>query len=329
MPLAHPNIPFPVDYPRLAAWYSLITFASALGIFPSVMLMLLGFVVGSFLNVVIARVPRELSIVRPGSHCPDCGHSLAWYENIPLLSWLALRGRCSTCRAPISWRYPVVELLTGLLFLACLRRFDWSWELASALMLVTLLLPLTFIDLEHWLLPLTLTLPGVAFGLLFSIPQGLDRLGASALGAVAGFLAFWALEMVGEKLFKKEALGGGDKYLLAMIGSFLTYRSLLGVVFLASLQGAVAGAVSLLLFGRAAPGQRAEANAELVQSSSPAENPNEPAPVEGSQEDDWHPGPTHLPFGPWLSLAAIELMLLGPWLAELVPWRAVQILIGV
>src|SRR5690349_9021496 len=88
---------------------------------------LLGLAIGSFLNVVIARVPKEESIVRPPSRCPRCGHSLAWYENIPLFSYLALRGKCSSCKAPISPRYPLVELLTGLLFLACLVRFGWSW----------------------------------------------------------------------------------------------------------------------------------------------------------------------------------------------------------
>jgi leader peptidase (prepilin peptidase)/N-methyltransferase len=215
------------------------------------------------------------------------------------------------------------------LFLACLRRFDWTWELASALMLVTLLIPLTFIDLEHWLLPFSLTLPGVGLGLFLSIPQGMERLRAAAIGAAAGFFGFWAMEVIGQRIFKKEALGGGDKYLLAMIGAFLTYRSLLGVVFLASLQGAVVGVIFLLAFGRAAPRQGAEANADPGDQSSTGETPSGEAPEQGTQEDDWHPGPTHLPFGPWLSLAALEVMVLGPRLAELVPWRAVQILIGV
>ncbi|MGZ3460517.1 MAG: prepilin peptidase, partial [Archangium sp.] len=110
----------------------------------------MGLLFGSFLNVVIARVPAGESIVRPRSRCPRCGHQLAWYENIPVLSWLALRGRCSSCGQPISWRYPLIELLTAALFLACQRRFGWSPELVSALVLVLVLVPLSFIDLEHW-----------------------------------------------------------------------------------------------------------------------------------------------------------------------------------
>jgi leader peptidase (prepilin peptidase)/N-methyltransferase len=153
----------------------------------------LGLCVGSFLNVVIARVPAGESIVRPGSRCPRCGHPLRWYENVPVLSFLALRGRCSSCRAPISWRYPAVELLTAVLYLGALQRFGWTAELAVALSLVTFLVPLVFIDLEHWLLPLELTLPGIAAGLGLSALVSLERLRDAAIGAAAGFAAFWLL----------------------------------------------------------------------------------------------------------------------------------------
>jgi leader peptidase (prepilin peptidase)/N-methyltransferase len=310
--------------------FALSTFASLMNGLFAIVLALLGLLIGSFLNVVIARVPRELSIVRPGSHCPVCGHPLPWYENIPLLSWIYQRGRCTSCKARISWRYPLVEALTALLFLACLQRFGWTGELASALMLVVLLIPLTFIDLEHWLLPFALTIPGIALGLLFSLAQGLPRFRDSAIGAAAGFFGFWAIERLGRKVFKKEALGGGDKYLLALIGAFLTHRPLLGVVFLASVQGAVVGSVLLALYGRAGP-----APAEKEPPSPPA-NPSGP-PGSGTElepalsengEEDWRPGPTNLPFGPWLALAALEQLLVAPWLAHLVPWRAVQLLLG-
>ena len=113
-------------------------FLGYLGPLPALWLAVLGLVIGSFLNVVIARVPHEESIVRPGSRCPRCGHALSWYENIPVFSYLALRGRCRSCKATISARYPLVEILTSVLFLACLRRFGWDYELAPALMLVTL-----------------------------------------------------------------------------------------------------------------------------------------------------------------------------------------------
>lgn len=223
----------------------------------------------------------------------------------------------------------MVELLTALLFVACLRRFGWSWELASALMLTTLLIPLTFIDLEHWLLPFALTIPGIALGLLFSIPLGLERLRDSALGAAAGFFGFLALEHFGRKIFKKEALGGGDKYLLAMIGAFLTYRSLLGVVFLASLQGALVGSILLVLHGRAGPAPPPEdENKPLETPPAPGAGPEGSPAISHDVEEDWRPGPTNLPFGPWLALGALEVMLLGPWLAEQLPWRAMQILVS-
>jgi leader peptidase (prepilin peptidase)/N-methyltransferase len=295
-------------------------FAAGLGV--------LGLIVGSFLNVVIARVPHQQSIVRPSSRCPLCGHSLPWYENIPVFSWLLLGGRCSACRGSISWRYPAVELLTAVLFLACLRRYDWSWELVLALMLVTLLIPLTFIDLERWILPFALTIPGTAFGLMLSFPLGITRVAGSVLGAVIGFLGFWAMEWLGEKWFRKEALGGGDKYLLAMLGAFLTYKALLGVVFLASFQGALVGGVLLLLTGRAgpAPGKNPESQPEVTSQKSEGAHSAPAAITTG--EDDWKPGPHNIPFGPWLSLAAVEVMLLQPWFARALPMVVSKWLVG-
>jgi leader peptidase (prepilin peptidase) / N-methyltransferase len=312
----------------------------------------MGLLFGSFLNVVIARVPHDLSVVHPRSRCPQCGHQLAWYENIPVLSWLALRARCSSCGKSISWRYPLIELLTALLFLACQRRFGWTPELVAALILVLLLVPLSFIDLEHWILPQQLTWPGIAAGVVLSVPMGLERVRDSVIGAVAGFLVFWGMEWLGEKIFKKEALGAGDKDLLALIGAFLTWKPLLAVIFLSSLQGAVVGSLLLLVRGRAGPAPEPEPGAEpgsepviapppatatgteRSESGGPGPVP-QPQPVgteaadtgsdargeaEGDdEEDDWEPGPTSIPFGPWLSLAALEVMLLGPWLREVLP----------
>ncbi|EPX63190.1 Leader peptidase (Prepilin peptidase) [Cystobacter fuscus DSM 2262] len=325
----------------------------------------LGLVFGSFLNVVIARVPTGESIVRPRSRCPKCGHTLAWFDNVPVLSWLVLRGRCRSCGQPISWRYPLIELLTGALFFACQRRFGWTPELVSALVLVLVLVPLSFIDLEHWILPHELTWPGIAAGVVLSAPLGLVRLRDSILGALVGFFAFWAMEWLGEKIFKKEALGAGDKDLLALIGAFLTWKPLLGIIFLSSLQGAVVGSVMLLLHGRAGPAPSPESPPTPSEQPSPGTDSPSPEasdvapapppegearpegataePVRGAdgaaegetreegekgeegergedeEEDDWVPGPTNLPFGPWLSIAALEVMLLGPWLSAILP----------
>lgn len=310
----------------------------------------MGLIFGSFLNVVIARVPAGESIVRPRSRCPRCGHQLAWYENIPILSWVALRGRCSSCGQPISWRYPLIELLTGVLFLACQRRFGWSPELVSALVLVLVLVPLSFIDLEHWILPHELTWPGIAAGVVLSAPLGLERLRDSVIGAVAGFLVFWGMEWLGEKIFKKEALGAGDKDLLALLGAFLTWKALLGIIFLSSLQGAVVGSLMLLIRGRAGPAPQSEeptepspvtppGSEEALPAGGPGPTPEqvgaEPVQGEGEEdddheeEDDWVPGPTNIPFGPWLSLAALEMMLLGPWLREVLPVPLDLLLSGV
>lgn len=306
----------------------------------------MGLIFGSFLNVVIARVPTGESIVHPRSRCPRCGHQLAWYENIPVLSWIALRARCSSCGLPISWRYPLIELLTGVLFLACQRRFGWSPELVSGLVLVLLLVPLSFIDLEHWILPHELTWPGIAAGVVLSATQGLDRLRDSVIGAVAGFLVFWAMEWLGEKIFKKEALGAGDKDLLALLGAFLSWKALLGIIFLSSLQGAVVGSLMLLIHGRAGPAPEPEAPSEptpAVPSAPRASPEGEPGPAPeqtgaepvqeekgaDEEEDDWVPGPTNIPFGPWLSLAALEIMLLGPWLSEVLPVPLDLLLSGV
>lgn len=350
-------------------------------------LFLLGLCVGSFLNVVIARVPYGESIVRPRSRCPKCGHQLSWYENIPLLSWMALRGRCRNCKTPISARYPMVELLTGLLFLACLRRFDWTYELVPALVLVVLLVPLTFIDLEHWILPEPLTHPGILMGVALAAPMGLERLRDAAIGAAVGFLSFRLMEYLGWKLFRKEALGGGDKYLVALLGAFLTWKSLLGVVFFSSLQGAVVGLVLLALTGRAGPrpqdeeepgAQPAAPDAQPVHAAPPETQAVQPAPPppgeqppeekkeeteltmtwdftrpglpvwkrlvlvpysllfqpipdapldEEGEEVDWVPGETNIPFGPWLALAGLEILLLGPWLASVLP-REMAMLLG-
>lgn len=267
-----------------------------------------GLVVGSFLNVVIARVPAGLSVVSPGSRCPRCGHALAWYENVPLVSWLALRGRCRGCGAAISLRYPAVELLVGLLFAGCALRFGPSWELLRGFLLVGFLVPLGFIDLEHWVLPFSLTLPGAAAGLLSAIPLGAETLLASVVGAAVGFLFFLGLETLLRLLLRKEALGAGDKWLVLLVGAYLGWKPLFGVLLLSNVQGALVGGALLLARGRAGP--------------------RPPAPGSAATEDGWEPGATHVPFGPFIALAALELALLGPWLASAFPGPLVGLITG-
>ena len=308
-----------------------------------------GLLLGSFANVLIARLPKGESIVWPGSKCPHCQSPIAGYDNIPVVSWLVLLGKCRHCKAPISPRYPLVELLTGLLFLAAFRRFGPGIPLFAALTLIFVLVPLTFIDLEHWILPYELTLPGLAMGLLLSGLMGLGALRDSAIGAAIGFFVFWGLEKVGRWVFKKEALGEGDKYLLALIGAFLSYRPLLGIIFLSSFQGSLVGLTLLAVYGRAGPElkpesggapdagnqnlspvERAPGSTEVLQSHSEAKGPGLPGP-EGptpDPENDWVPGPTNMPFGPWLALAALEILLLAPWLASKLPPGVALMLLG-
>ena len=297
----------------------------------------LGLVVGSFLNVVVARVPAGESIVHPGSRCPRCGHALSWYENVPLLSWAALRGRCRACRTPISLRYPAVELLTALLFLAAGWVFGWGVELLRALLLVGFLVPLALIDLEHWIVPVAVTVLGTAAGLLSSLPLGLPVLEECAIGAAAGFLVFWALEPVSLFLVVKvlrpllrmlravvarargesppepepdptEAFGAGDKWIMLLVGSYLGWRPLFGVLLLSAVQGALVGTTLLLLQGRAG--------------SAP------PPPGAPATEDGWEPEASALPYGPWIALAALEIVFLGTWLAESFPSPLVALLTG-
>jgi leader peptidase (prepilin peptidase)/N-methyltransferase len=271
-------------------------------------LAVLGLVLGSFLNVVIARTPQGESIVRPRSRCPKCGHVLAWYENVPLLSWLVLRARCRACSAPISARYPLIELLTALLFAACGQRFGWDWSLLRALLMVGFLVPLAFIDLEHWVLPFSLTVPGAMAGLVSAVPLGKAVLLESVVGAGGAFLFFWGLEVLLRLVLRREALGAGDKWLMLLVGAFLGFRPLFGVLLLSNLQGALVGGALLLVHGRAGPAA--------------------PAPGAPAADDDWAPGPTHLPFGPWIALAALELLLLGPWLAATFPGPFMGLLTG-
>jgi len=206
---------------------------------------LLGLLFGSFANVLVHRLPRGESIVFPGSRCPHCAHAIAWYDNIPVFSWLWLRGRCRHCDAPVAWRYPLLEAGLGLLWAGLAWHFSLTPELGMALLLSFLLWVLTWIDLETGLLPNALTFPGMAAGLLFAFAYG--DFTASLLGALAGYAVFWLVARLFLLLTGREGLGQGDFKLLAMLGAFLGWQALPFVVFLSSFVGAVIGGLFLLL----------------------------------------------------------------------------------
>ncbi len=260
----------------------------------------LGAVVGSFLNVVIYRVPAGESIVRPRSRCPGCLTPISWQDNIPVLSWILLRGRCRTCRTAIAWRYPLVEMLGGGAALVAFSRHGLSPAALAEFGFAATLLALSFIDLDTWTLPHAITFPLLAAGLLLSplhlTPAG-TFLGAIAGGA-AGWLAFAGVAFLGERLLKKEALGFGDVWLLAAIGAWLGLAPLLPVVLLASLQGTVIG-IALILLGKAQTGQA--------------------APEVPPADDGWVPPRNAVPFGPFLAAGALEWLWLQGWITNLVP----------
>ncbi|RMG93110.1 MAG: prepilin peptidase [Zetaproteobacteria bacterium] len=206
---------------------------------------LAGTMFGSLANVLIYRIPRGESVVFPASHCPACGHDIRWYDNVPLLSWLLLKGRCRVCGAQIPLRYPVVELSVGLGwgFLAWL--LPAGPVLISGLVLFYFLLVLSWIDLETGLLPDMLTYPGMLLGLLFSAWQG--HLADAVVGAVVGYVFFWIVAKAFLRLTGREGMGHGDFKLLAMLGAFMGWQALPFIVFVSSLAGTVVGGLGLLL----------------------------------------------------------------------------------
>lgn len=201
-------------------------------------LTLLGLCVGSFLNVVIYRVPRGLSIVWPGSFCPACRAPISWYDNLPVIGWMLVSGRCRACRARISVRYPIVEALTGGLFLLNFMVFGWDPILIPRILFACAMVALFAIDLEHKLLPNAITLPGIAAGLAFSLafPPGIVD---SAIGVIAGYGSLWLVATAWELFAKKEAMGGGDLKMLAMVGAFLGWQGVVITFFVGFVVGGV------------------------------------------------------------------------------------------
>ncbi|WP_270827755.1 prepilin peptidase [Aeromonas sp. Y318-1] len=232
---------------------------------------LFSLMIGSFLNVVIHRLPIMLerewqaeylgyfnpetqpqqeeryNLMVPRSACPHCGHAITAMENIPLLSWLWLKGRCRECQAPISARYPLVELLTALLSLIVAATYPPGWGLLAALLLTWVLVALTFIDLDKMLLPDQLTLPLLWGGLLFNLAGGFAPLADAVIGAMAGYLVLWSLYWAFKLLTGKEGMGYGDFKLLAALGAWLGWQALPIVLLLSSLVGAFIGIGLILL----------------------------------------------------------------------------------
>ncbi len=235
-----------------------------------------GAVTGSFLNVCIYRLPLEQSVITPRSRCMECGASIAWYDNIPLISWFLLRGRCRNCQASFSIRYPLVELLTGGLTLLLFLRFGLSLSFIIYFLLTAALIVITFIDFDHQIIPDEISLPGIGIGFLasFFLPE------PGWLSSLSGIIAGWgSLALVFYAylwLTGREGMGGGDAKLLAMLGAFLGIKAVPFIVFASSLVGSIVG-LSLMAL----------------------------------QRKDRH---LAIPFGPYLAMGAVLYIFYGTWL---------------
>jgi leader peptidase (prepilin peptidase) / N-methyltransferase len=253
-----------------------------------------GAVVGSFLNVVIARLPKGESVVSPRSRCPRCGKAIAWYDNIPIVSWILLRARCRDCGLPISPRYPFVELLTAVLAVAIFRNFGATWTSAGYFAFAAALVALAYIDLDTWLLPHQITWPLLASGLVSPWWNRTLSWRDSVIGAAAGLVLFAAIALFGEKVIKRQTMGWGDVWLLGAIGAWLGWPALFPVVLLSAVQGAVVGTILIATRGEtdAAPSPK-------------------PGPAMPGSDDDWVPPKHAVPYGPFLALGALEHLFFG------------------
>ena len=248
-----------------------IFFLAAGSLLPTVLAAVFGLLIGSFLNVVIHRLPimmqresdnyvahesgkplphtERYNLVVPRSACPQCKHQIGALENVPVLSYLALRGKCAACKTPISIRYPLVEALTGALSALLIWHFGSGWVGLATLVLVYLLIAMTFIDADTQLLPDDLTLPLLWIGLLLNLSGLFVPLQDAVIGAAAGYLSLWAIYWAFKLLTGKEGMGYGDFKLLAALGAWLGWKMLPVIILFSSLVGAVVGIV-LIVFAR-------------------------------------------------------------------------------
>jgi len=219
-------------------------------IFIEIIIALLGAAIGSFLNVCIRRIPAGKSLIFPASHCPKCNYSIRFYDNIPIISFLLLRGRCRNCREGISLQYPLVELLTAIMALLLFWKFGLTLKFLFSFLFACVLIIITFIDLEHQIIPDVLTLLGIpVFFLAAVFAMGVSPLEA-VLGALIGGGILYAIAFGYELITKREGMGGGDIKLLAMLGAFFGWKSLFFILLVSSFLGAIVGISVILIKGK-------------------------------------------------------------------------------
>lgn len=217
-----------------------------MSLFMNILITVLGAALGSFLNVLIYRLPEETSIIFPASRCPHCRKAIRFYDNIPVISYILLKGRCRECHEKISFRYPLVELITAVISLLLFWKFGLTFQYLFSFIFVCALMVITFIDLDHQIIPDVITLPGIPIFFLAAVFAMNLRFLDAFLGFLIGGGCLYGIAFVYELVTKREGMGGGDIKLLAMIGAFLGWQSLLFVLLVSSLLGAVVG-ISLMM----------------------------------------------------------------------------------
>ena len=280
----------------------------------SIFAFVLGAMVGSFLNVCVYRLPRNLSVVKPRSKCPKCDNGIAWFDNIPVVSWLVLGAKCRNCGQPISWQYPLVEAITGSLFFFVFWRYGFTLASPIYMVLSAALVLVTFVDLTDWTIPNEVTFPGIPLGvgcsllamyfpesrLVIAGPFSQEHVWNSLLGVLVGGGSLYLLDKLSLLLLGKRGMGFGDVKLLAMLGAFFGLYHVFLIILLASLLGSVVG-VAVIAFQKSKASQTSETDP-----SAGAAQDAEPA-LAGH----------YLPFGPYLAIAGLIVMFFGADLIRL------------
>ena len=236
-----------------------------------------GNTIGSFLNVLIYRMPLGISIIKPNSFCPKCEKPIKWYENIPVISFVVLRGRCSGCQSPISIRYPIVEIITGCLFLYAYIHYNLSIELFFYIFFFCSLIVISGIDFSHQIIPDIISMPGMLIGLVFQVIKGTFMTGL--IGLIFGGGLILLIRVIGGRVYKKEVMGLGDVYLAAMIGAFVGFPFIIPAIFMGALIGSILGIIY------------------IISTHQSGESP--------------------IPFGPFLSIGGILVIILQPQVTQL------------
>lgn len=283
--------------------------------FFSVFVFYMGAIFASFLNVVIYRLPNNMSIAWPGSHCPKCNHPIAWYDNVPIFSWLILRGRCRHCHDPISIRYPLVELTGAILAWTLFMHFGLSPYFISSVVLAFALLAISFIDLDNYYIPDSITFPGMVVGLLFSWWTGRPTITEALLGMVVGAGVLALILVLFNKITGREGMGWGDVKLLGMLGAFCGVWSLPAILMVGSLVG-ICAAVIVRLTSKDTEDTHDDSASEVTAGKNETAVSGNASSDDSSDDDDFEIPAGAIPFGPFLSIGALAWLYADQWIVE-------------